>query len=256
VLLTNDIQAYGVEFVNEGCPYKPPLSETMPRVPEPWASNIFYYAQYDIMQKASTNKAWKFCEIRPDAIVGFVPNNNAMNIAQGVGIFLALYKEVSGEGAEVPFPGSQEAWTARHTDTSQDILAMFHIHASLHPEKTHERAFNVVDGQATTWEEVWPQLCAYFGLKAKPPASDAIFDVVKWMEEHRDRWPQFTAKHQLKSGAFEGTGFQFVKDVMGIPFRRDYDAAASRSVGFKEERPHAVGYELAFDEMKRARIIP
>ena len=250
-------QAYGVEFVSEGCPYNPPLSESLPRIPEPWASNIFYYTQYDILKNASTGKDWKFCEIRPDAIVGFVPNNNAMNIAQGVGIFLALYRHINGEGAEVPFPGGTDAWEALHTDTSQDILARFHIHASLNPDATHERAFNVVDGKATNWKEVWPQICEYFGLRSQAPAtSGEPFDVVKWMEDNRSRWSAFAAQHKLKEDAFEGTGFGFVKAVAGIPFRRDYNASASRSIGFSEERAHAEGYKLAFEEMKTARIIP
>lgn len=81
-----------------------------------------------------------------------MPQNNAMNIAQALGLFLSLWRDIEGEGSEVRFPGSSEAWRALHTDTSQDILARFHIYASLHPTQTTERAFNVVDGPATTWE--------------------------------------------------------------------------------------------------------
>ncbi|KAK0777664.1 hypothetical protein LTR75_015888 [Friedmanniomyces endolithicus] len=36
-------KAYGVEF-SDKVPYNPPLSESLPRIPEPYASNIFYYA--------------------------------------------------------------------------------------------------------------------------------------------------------------------------------------------------------------------
>lgn len=209
------------------------------------------------MKQASQGKAWNFCEVRPDAIVGFVPNNNAMNIAQGVGLFLTLFRELNGKEAKVPFPGGVDAWKALHTDTSQDILARFHIHASLNPGATHERAFNAVDGEATAWKEVWPAICAYFELKSQPPSSsDEPFDIVQWMEQHKGVWEKVAEKYNLKVGAMEGTSFEFVKAVMGIPFRRDYDASASRSVGFKDERPHAEGYKLAFEEMKRARIIP
>lgn len=64
-------KAYGVEFVDqEEVEYIPPLRESMPRIPEPWASNIFYYAQYDLMEKLSEGKSWSFTEIRPDAIIG------------------------------------------------------------------------------------------------------------------------------------------------------------------------------------------
>ncbi|KAK5114337.1 hypothetical protein LTR62_002589 [Meristemomyces frigidus] len=249
-------KAYGVEF-RDKVPYNPPLSESHPRIPEPHASNIFYYDQTDIMARASEGKLWHFCEIRPDAIVGFVPQNNAMNIGQALGLFLSLWREVEGEGSEVRFPGNDEAWKALHTDTSQDILARFHIYASLLPEKTSGRAFNVVDGPAETWERVWPEVCAYFGLRGiAPESAREPFSAQKWMEGHREQWAEWVARHRLKEGALEGTSWKFMQDVIGIPFRRDYDPSAARSIGFTEERAHAEGYKLCFDEMRRARIIP
>lgn len=209
------------------------------------------------MKRASAGKSWTFCEIRPDAIVGFVPQNNAMNIAQAVGLFLSLWREVEGEGSEVRFPAGKDAWTALHTDTSQDILARFHIFASLRPEQTSERAFNVVDGPATTWSEVWPAVCSYFGLKGVAPHSSRdSFSGQKWMESHHSDWSGWVAKRGLKEGALEGTSWAFMQAVMGIPFRRDYDPTASRSIGFTEERPHAEGYRMVFDDMRNARIIP
>ena len=51
-------KAYGVEFVDkEEVEYIPPLRESMPPIPEPWASNIFYYAQFDLMGKLSDGKS-------------------------------------------------------------------------------------------------------------------------------------------------------------------------------------------------------
>jgi len=255
-MLTHILKAYGVEFADK-VPYNPPLSESLPRIPDPYAQNIFYYEQYDIMKRASEGKFWTFCEIRPDAIVGFVPQNNAMNIAQAIGLFLSLHKEIEGEGAEVRFPGNNDAWHALHTDTSQDILARFHIYASTHPQQTTGRAFNVVDGPATTWSEVWPQLCAYFGLRGiAPESSGEPFSAQKWMEDHRGEWSNWVARNGLKEGALEGTSWEFMQAVIGIPFRRDYDATAIREIGFTERRPHAEGYKIVFDDMRRARIIP
>ncbi|TKA77660.1 hypothetical protein B0A55_04614 [Friedmanniomyces simplex] len=209
------------------------------------------------MLRASAHKPWTFCEIRPDAIVGFVPQNNAMNIAQALGLFLSLWRAVEGEGSTVGFPGSVEAWEAVHTDTSQDILARFHIFASLAPQETSERAFNVVDGPATTWREVWPEVCAYFGLRGiAPESSGAPFSAQKWMEDHQSEWAKWISTNGLKDGALEGTSWEFMQAVIGIPFRRDYDASASRAIGFEEVRAHAEGYRLAFDEMRRAGFIP
>lgn len=248
-------KAYGVEF-HDKVDYNPPLSESLPRIPDPYAQNVFYYEQYDIMQRASTAKPWNFCEIRPDAIVGFVPQNNAMNIAQALALFLSLWRYVEGEGDGVRFPGSMEAWRAAHTDTSQDILARFHIYASLHPLEVSGRAFNVADGPATTWEQEWPEVCAYFGLKGLAPNEAEPFDAQKWMESHQSQWAEWVQKFGLKEGALEGTAWDFMQAITSIPFRRDYDLSAARSIGFTEERKHAEGYKICFDQMRKARIIP
>lgn len=250
-------KAYGVEFKDQ-VPYNPPLKETMPRIPEPHAQNVFYYSQYDIMTNASAGKSWSFCEIRPDAIVGFVPQNNAMNIAQALGLFLSLWKEVEKEGDEVrtvPFPGSRAAYEALHTDTSQDILARFHIYAAGHTDLVAGKAFNVADGPATTWRQVWPEVCAWFGLKGGEP-EDRAFSAQEWMESHQSTWAEWVQRNGLKQGALEGTSWKFMQDVISIPFRRDYDLSASREIGFTEERPHAQGYFKTFEEMRKARIIP
>ncbi|KAK4897070.1 hypothetical protein LTR28_001772 [Elasticomyces elasticus] len=256
VTLQTGGKAYGVEF-HDQVPYNPPLAESLPRIPEPYASNVFYYAQRDIIERAAAGKAWTFCEIRPDAVVGFVPQNNAMNIAQALALFLSLYRDTEGAGATVPFPGSADAWTAPHTDTSQDILARFHIFASMRPETVSRGTFNVADGPATTWQEVWPKICAYFGLVGgAPTAQGEPFDVGAWVRDRREDWTAWVQKHGLKSDALGNTDYDFMTAVMNIPFQRDYDLSASREVGFTEQRDHAEGYRRAFDLMRAARIIP
>lgn len=211
--------------------------------------------------RASAAKPWTFCEIRPDAIIGFVPQNNAMNLGQGLALFLSLWKDLERDGdapRSVPFPGSEAAFTAPHTDTSQDVLARFHIFASLHPERVAEKAFNVADGPACTWEQVWPRVCEYFGLRGLPPSAGQgeAFSAQQWMEQHQGDWAEWVRNYNLREGAIEATGFDFMQQIMDIPFQRDYDLTRSREVGFLEERLPWEGYWRCFDEMRRAGIIP
>jgi hypothetical protein len=189
-------------------------------------------------------------------IVGFVPQNNFMNMAQGLALFFSLYREAHGEGAEVVFPYGEEAWTALHTDSSADLLGRFHVFASLQPERVAERAFNVVDGEAFAWRDLWPRLAAYFGLIGTGPGKDGQGSVKKFVHGQKNEWEGWVARRGLNSGALEGTGFEFVDDVMGIPIRRDYDSSLRKEVGFTEERDPFDGYRIAFDEMRAARIIP
>ncbi|KAK4901421.1 hypothetical protein LTR49_027275 [Elasticomyces elasticus] len=255
ITLNTGGKTYGVEFIPD-VPYHPPLLETSPRIPEPYASHVFYYAQYDILSTASEGKSWQFCEIRPDGIVGFVPQNNAMNIAQGLGLFFSLYREMHGNGAEVQFPYGAKAWEALHTDSSSDILGRFHVFASLRPESVSGRAFNVCDGPAFTWRELWPKLAVYFGLKGTGPAAGGKEVIGLWVDKHKSRWEEYVARRGLKARVLEATNYGFVDDVMGITFRRDLDSRARMEVGFTEQRDVFEGYRRAFDEMKKARIIP
>ena len=179
-----------------------------------------------------------------------------MNMAQGLALFFSLYREREGEGAEVAFPYSEEAWTALHTDSSADVLGRFHVFASLQTEKVAGRAFNVVDGEAFAWKELWPRLAAYFGLIGTGPGAGGQGSVKNYVHGRKGEWEVWVARRGLVSGALEGTGFEFVDDVMSIPIRRDYDSSSRKEVGFMEERDPFDGYRIAFDEMRAARIIP
>jgi hypothetical protein len=44
-----------------------------------------------------------------------------------------------GEGADAVFPGTMESWFTESNDSSQDIIARFAIHASLHPKSAGEK---------------------------------------------------------------------------------------------------------------------
>lgn len=74
--------------LDKGIEYNAPLRESAPRIPEPGASNVSYYAQYDTLKEFAKGKRWTFCEIRPDAIIGLLPQNNAMNLAQTLGLWV------------------------------------------------------------------------------------------------------------------------------------------------------------------------
>lgn len=249
-------KAYGIEFLDKGIEYHPPHKESAPRIPEPWASNVFYYAQYDTVKELSQGKRWTFCEIRPDAIIGFVPQNNAMNLAQAIGLWLAMVRSLEGIGTEVIFPGGEKAYKALHTDTSQDILAQFHIYASLHPEVVSKKAFNIADGEVVTWEQVWPGICDWFGLKGVGPDSSKATGA-EWVQQQKGAWAKWVKENGLKEGALEATSWEFMSAIMGgITFDRQYDLSACREVGFQEKMETVQGYSRAFERMRSARIIP
>jgi hypothetical protein len=235
--------------------------ESQPRIPEPYASNIFYYPQVDILAEAAKGHTWKYCEVRPDAIIGFAPRSNGMGFAQSIGIFLSMYVSVEGKGAECVFPGDEMVWKNLHTDTSQDLLAKFHIFASLHPECTNGAAFNIGDSEGIRWKSVWPELCAYFGLQGVGPR-DAATDKDKlvgleWILARKEKWGIWVEENGLNDGFIETASWDmFAWLLQYIPFDRNLDLKLSKKIGFQERARTVDGYITAFERMREAKIIP
>ena len=229
----------------------------MPRVPEPFSSKIFYYTQYDLLEQMSRGKSWTFVEVRPNCITGFTPTSTAMNLAQGIALYLCIFREVHGTGSVVPFPGHEHGYYSKHTDTFQDVLAKMEIHAATHfDECGGGRTFNVADGEPVTWAQVWPALCEHFGLKGQGPAADTV-PVEKFIKDNVGAWKALVKKHGLREEVVEEQSWGFVHFVLvQFDFDRRYDLSRSRSVGFSETIDTVEGYFLAWERMRAARILP
>jgi hypothetical protein len=106
------------------------------------------------MLELSPNQTCQLAEIRPDAVVGIVPNMNAMNIAQNLGLWLSLVRSIEGAGAKVEVLGSETALRARHSDTSQELLRKFSVFTSLQDVGKVKKGMvvNIAEG-VTTWEK-------------------------------------------------------------------------------------------------------
>ncbi|KAF1365620.1 hypothetical protein EJ07DRAFT_170305 [Lizonia empirigonia] len=256
VVLQTGGKGYGLEFPDK-VSISPPLREDMPRIPEPYADRIFYYTQYDLLTKLSRDKDWTFAEVRPDGIVGFTPTSNAMNLAQGIGLYLAIYREVHGADAIVEFPGTKRAWKCKHSDTSQGILAKMEIYAATHIEACGAGAvFNIADGRTVTWEEVWPKLCENFGLVGGEPKSSPV-SMEDFVKSNIDTWKKVAEKHELKGEAVVEQNWPFVRFMLvDFDFDRQFDLTRSREVGFREEIDTADGYIEAWEKMRKASILP
>lgn len=257
IILQTGGKGYGLEFPKE-VKISPPLQEDMARIPRPWYNKIFYYTQYDTLKELAAGKTWTFSEIRPDGIVGFVPGSNAMNMAQGIAIYLSLCRSIHGPGAEVPFPGLEHGYHSTHSDTSQDVLAKMEIYASLNPERCGKGGvFNIADkDEPVTWAEVWPGICHYFGLKGVSPrtGSQSMEDFV---QEHMAEWQAICSdqgldQHAVKSQNWGHVHFMLVQ----FDFDRQYDLTRARQAGFTESVDTVEGYKIAFQRMVAAKIIP
>ncbi|KAH8421694.1 3-oxo-Delta-4 [Colletotrichum scovillei] len=241
----------------------PPLKESQPRIPSPYGDEIFYYGQVDAIEELQKGKSWRWCEVRSDAIVGFVPGTTSiMTFLEPTALFLALWRFVHGLGAEIKFIGTAANYTHTNTDSSQDTIAKSHIYLStMKPEESNGEAFNTADNATpVSWVERWPVMVDYFGLQGTPPVEGAqtTFPVEKWWEEHQDDYKRMCAEYGLKHRDIPAASWIF---TMGVGFsllqrNRAMCLDKIRSIGFKEELGMTEGYLIAFDRMVAANILP
>jgi hypothetical protein len=213
-----------------------------------------------MVAKLAKGQRWTWCEIRPDIVVGFVPNNNAHCLQQSLGIYLSLYAHVNGKGGKLPFPGTNTSYVAKFNPASQYIIAQFSIHASLHPSTTGAgRGFNVADNnEPSSWSVIWPTICSFFGLEGTGPEEGAPQPGL-FTAEHVSAWEDLVEEHQLRSGFFDNN-ISNPKILWFITTMLDYDHQVSlksiRGVGFEREIDVKDAWFTSFERFRRANILP
>ncbi|KXJ96353.1 hypothetical protein Micbo1qcDRAFT_210679 [Microdochium bolleyi] len=266
VVLQTGAKTYGCHLLDEHPTdyIHVPLREDMPRLRQPHHNQLFYYPQLDWLAEFSAGgKTWGWCDTRPDIIVGFVPNQNFYSLGSALGVYLSLWREKFGEGAEAPYPGSTRAWRAQSIDSSADMIARQTLHVALAAPWSARQgeAWNVADARApSSWEAKWPVMCAYFGLRGVKRPEDNPVEVRTFIKENMDLWRQMEAKYGLQSGHADSDrifkGFEYFLLTL-FNFDRQYDMSKMYDeAGFTEERSTKETWGGVWDRMRAAKIIP
>ena len=157
----------------------------------------------------------------------------------------------------MPFPGNEKSWVNRYNESPQDTVARFSVYASLNPEKTASRSFNV-GGQEDTWKGKWPVICKYFGLEGTGPEENSP-QPGAYIAAHRKKWDELENKYNLKKGSVDSDiahpGFQYYIMTM-FDFDRQMSLEAAKQIGFTEEMATPDTWKIAFDRMRAAKVIP
>ncbi|KAE8867373.1 hypothetical protein PTNB73_05467 [Pyrenophora teres f. teres] len=228
-------------------------------LPCPFSEVLFYHVQMDFIADYSKDKKWKYVVTIPDLIIGLVPNQNFYSLATTMGIYLSLWKEVYGEGAECPFPGTEKVWKALSNDSSSDMIARQTIHLTLSPDTPKGAMYNVADSKTpNSYVEKWPILCSYFGLKATAPRPDPI-DIRGFIADNFEIWKKTEESYGLQKGHAQNDKALFLSEKLlmtKFDFDRHFDMSKIYSTGFTEERDTATTWYSVFDRMRKAKIIP
>ncbi|KAI9720440.1 MAG: hypothetical protein M1812_002946 [Candelaria pacifica] len=267
VVLQLGTKMYGVDPYSRFTQYMmPPFHESLTQIPEPHSSPLFYHHQIDWLSTYSHSKPWTWCETRPDAIIGFHPVPNFYSLPTPLAIYLSLYADIHGQGAECPFPGTPKSYIALNNDSSAEIIARGSIHLSLHAEKCgNGQGYNISDSNTPqNWANKWPLICDYFSLKGTPPTSsnsDSQQPPLRdFIAQHETRWKEIESTNGLRTG-FALNDKNTGHNVGGISlsvFEKDRNLSLDklRGVGFVEERSVMQSWGSTFDWLRKAKIIP
>ena len=198
----------------------------------------FYYKQQETLAQKGKEQGWDWVVTYPNDVIG-VAKNNFMNLATTVGIYCAVNKEM---GQDLMWPGSPDFYTKFDCFTSSDLHARFNLWAAMQPgEKVGNQAFNVVNGDAESWQNMWPKLAAKMGMKVpermftrgeeKGEIDEKTGSVMKLME--RPPLNEFAAERGLKDTKYVGQSqveqkIDLVKWSQRSDVRAAWDALAKR----------------------------
>jgi len=194
--------------------------------------------------------------------VGYVPNNNIYCIAQTLAVYLSLYISIEGKGAICPFPGTAASWKAKFNYSSQDVVARFSIFASLHPNITGGRAFNVADAPSpTSWSALWPAICEWFGLQGGRPDPHGTLQPSAYIRQHAARWTELVKRHGLKSDVLDVETSKGKSDyqyhlMTQFDFDRTLDLSSMHDVGFQDFVQGPASWWTTFERIRQGKQIP
>ncbi|KAF9256063.1 hypothetical protein L218DRAFT_911688 [Marasmius fiardii PR-910] len=276
VVFPGGTRGYGI--YTPGGTFRPPLTEDMVNnLPEDYALTCVYPVFREILSTTSTGRGWTWCEVCPDAIVGFTPNGSQFSLALHWAQYLSLYAYNHGIGphtvasgsdsapvVQVPFPGIKAAWTSKFTPVSAKTIARFSIYASLHPTECGGQLFNIADRETpSTFEEVWLRSASWFGLVGvgpgdveAAPESDSDLDLMPgdYISKHQSVFNRYGLDKALTSGV--GVGKKQLDSVgTWLTFDRHLSLKKLRESGFVEDVDPTEAWIETFQKLREAGLI-
>ena len=226
-------------------PFKTPASEADP---DPSPPN-FYHAQQTYIQELQLNKGWTWSAARPHSICGFA-TGNPMNLVMVLAAYATLSKEL---GIPLNFPGSSANAKALFNVTDSSLLARACIWMSTDPVAANE-PFNITNGDIFRWNNIWPAIAEYFGIKVGRAKK---IDLVEVMSDKGNVWEKLVKKHDLLPIPFaELVPWKYGNLVFGQEFDIISSTTKARQFGFSEIQDSEKMFLRHFDELRRNRIIP
>lgn len=287
VILVCGAKQYGVHL---GAP-RNPMEESDRWIEGPGRPPNFYYHQQRILAEEAESASWDWVCTYPNDVIG-VAKGNFMNLATSPGIYCAVSKEMGGS---LFFPGSPLFYTYFDCFTYSRLHADFCLWAAMESEAGNQ-AFNVVNGDTESWQNLWPKVAKRFGctipddqfavdvggdtgsvipLAERPPMAEMAaerglkgrvkqgkvvqrIDLTRWSQRKdvRQAWDKLAEREGLDRDGLKKATW----GILGFVLGREYNLVISMS---KARRLGWTGYidtwdslSECFDDLSDERIIP
>jgi nucleoside-diphosphate-sugar epimerase len=241
VHLVEGTKWYGVHLG----PHRTPTQEDDPRHLPP----NFYYDQEDALIALQTGKRWTWSGCRPNVVCDFDPSR-ARNLTTIIGAYAAICRELR---VPLNFPGTERGYDTLTEVTDGNHLAEAILWMAGLGEGSN-RAFNITNGDAFRWRNMWPQLADMLGLKCGEPRDMLL---ASWMKDKGPVWDRIVARNDLMPRSLESVAHWSFGDFV---FRQDWDLLSNltrlRQTGFAASVDSARMFEKQFDQYRTARILP
>jgi len=247
VALLQGTKAYGVHVRPLTVPARENRSE-MHEQPN------FYWNQERFLRAAQQDKPWSWSILRPVLIVGNSVGS-AMNVIPALGVYAAMMRRAGK--TKLDYPGGVGR-VAQAVDA--DLLARA-ISWSGEEAAARNEIFNVTNGDAFMWPNVWPAIADALGFAAGEHVPLALDKEIRPRETE---WAEIRAAHGLTSGTlkdFVGLSFEYADYTMG--FGRDKPGPAAivstiklMQAGFTEVMDTEAMFRKCFAEMQAKALLP
>lgn len=193
VTLMQGTKAYGSHVE----PAPVPCKERWPR----HAHENFYWLQEDLLRDRQPKAGWTFTVLRPQIVFGYAVSS-PMNIVAAIGTYAAVMREL---GRPLAFPGG-----GRYVNGGSDsrLIAKAAEFAATHEIAANE-TYNVVNGDALLWHDLWGSVATHFGMALADPVP---MNLTRDMPAHEAAWQRVVRQHGLRDlslAQLVGSSWQF-----------------------------------------------
>ena len=237
-------KAYGIHVE----PMQAPARERWPRHDH----ENFYWLQEDHLKARQQGNSWTYAIWRPQAVFGHALGS-PMNLVGAVATYASICRE---QGVPCRYPGGVPIIT----EATDARLVARAIEWAADNEAATNQTFNITNGEALIWPNLWPWICDYFGVEQGDAAPQLLTETMPAMEP---LWAEMVRKYDLLPHSLAtliGSSWQFLDRATRPNGTTVPPSLVStiklRQAGFAGCLDNEESLRYWFSEMRDARVLP